>query len=233
MSAPTPIYDRLLELPLFQGHSREDLTAILTKIKVDFRNYRAGQTIVCQDDPCRHIILLMEGEISLHRTSLHKDVIFVEHFTAPHVIGADTVFGLRQNYTHTIKACSEVRTLMLSKQNITDHLFSFDVFRYNMLNLLTTRIQRSNHMLWASEEHNTLLRFVALMKRNFTYHGGAKYIDGGMVALARMMDDTRLHVSDVLNDLQSKGHLTIARKHIEIPHLENIITYAAGFPYSS
>lgn len=229
----TSIYDRLLELPLFQGHSREDLTAILAKTKVDFRNYRNGQTIACQDDPCRHIILLMDGEINLSRTSLHKDITFAEHFAAPQVIGAETIFGLRQNYTHTIKACGEVRTLMLGKQNITDHLFTFDVFRYNMLNLLTTRIQRSNHMLWASDERDTLPHFVALMKRNFIYHGGPKQIDGGMVALARMMTDTRIHISDMLNDLQSRSLLTIARKHIDIPHLENIITYAATAAHSS
>ena len=222
-----PIYDRLLELPLFQGHSREDLTAILTKIKVDFRNYRAGQTIVGQDDPCRHIILLMEGDISLSRTSARKDLTFVEHFAAPKVIGAETIFGLRQNHTHTIKATTEVKTLMLSKQNIIDHLFSFDVFRYNMLNLLTTRIQRSSHMLWAGHEHDTLPRFIALMKRNFTYHGGAKQIDGGMVALAHMMDDTRIHISDMLNDLQDHDLLTIGRKHIDIPRLEAVIAYAA------
>ncbi|MBP5628746.1 MAG: Crp/Fnr family transcriptional regulator [Bacteroidaceae bacterium] len=222
-----PIYDRLLELPLFQGHSREDLTAILTKIKVDFRNYRAGQTIVGQDDPCRYIILLMEGDISLSRTSVRKDLTFVERFTAPKVIGAETIFGLRQNHTHAVKAVTEVKTLMLSKQNIIDHLFSFDVFRYNMLNLLTTRIQRSNHMLWASHEHDTLARFIALIKRNFTYHGGPKQIDGGMVALAHMMDDTRIHISDMLNYLQEKGLVVLARKRIEIPHLENIITFAA------
>ena len=226
MSAPTPIYDRLLELPLFQGHSREDLTAILAKIKVDFRNYRPGQTIVCQDDPCRHIILLMDGEISLRRTSLHKDIIFVEHFTAPHVIGADTVFGLRQNYTHTIKACTEVRTLMLSKQNITDHLFSFDVFRYNMLNLLTTRIQRSNQMLWAPDEGDTTRRFVALMKRNFIYHGGYKQIDGGMVALARMMNETRSRISAMLNALHERQLINISRKRIDIPRFEELIKQA-------
>lgn len=224
---PTSIYDRLLELPLFQGHSREDLTAILAKIKVDFRTYRANQTIVHQDDPCRHIILLMDGDISISRTSHHKDLTFVEHFAAPQVIGPETTFGLRQNYSHTITAHSDVRTLMLSKQNVIDHLFSFDVFRYNMLNLLTTRIQRSSHMLWASAEHDTLLRFVALMKRNFTYHGGAKQINGGMVALSHMMNDTRLNVSDMLNRLQEKGLVILARKRIDIPHLENIITFAA------
>ena len=43
-----PIYDQLLQLPLFQGHSREDLTAILAKIKVDFRTFRPKQEIVRQ-----------------------------------------------------------------------------------------------------------------------------------------------------------------------------------------
>ena len=223
----TPIYDRLLELPLFQGHSRQDLTSILEKIKVDFRTYRDRQAIVRQDDPCGHIILIMEGQVKLSRSSLHKDLIFTEQFSSPCSLGAETLFGLRQSYSHTATAVGEVRTLLLSKQSVIDQLFAFDVFRYNLLNMLTTRIQRSSQLLWAPDEGRTLERFIALMKRNFIYHGGPKQIEGGMVALAKMMNDTRINISNMLNALQQQGLITLGRKHILIPHLEEVIHWAS------
>lgn len=220
------IYDQLLQLPLFQGHSREDLTTMLAKIKVDFRTFRERQVLACQDDPCRQLIFVLDGEVTLTRTSLHKDITFQEQFAAPTMFGAETAFGLRQNFSHTITAKTNVRTLMLSKQNLVDHLFSYEVFRYNMLNLLSTRIQRSSRLLWASDEGDTLQRFVALLKRNFLYHGGSKQIEGGMVSLARMMNEPRIHISNMLNALQEEGLLTILRKRIDIPHLEDIIRVA-------
>ncbi|MCH5179205.1 MAG: Crp/Fnr family transcriptional regulator [Prevotellaceae bacterium] len=219
----SPIYDQLLQLPLFQGHSRSDLTDILSKIKVDFRSFHEGQVIAQQDDPCRHIVFLIEGSVQLTRTSLHKDIIFAEHFHSPAVFGTDTAFGLRQNFSHTITAQDNVRTLVLSKQNLADHMFNHEVFRYNMLNLLSTRIQRSNSLLWTDNEGDTLQRFAVLLKRNFIYHGGQKQITGGMVALARMLGEPRLRISQMLNALEQKGLVTLARKRIIIPHLEAIL----------
>jgi len=104
MEQPISIYDKLLELPLFQGHSREDLTSILAKIKVDFRNFHKGQVIARQDDPCQNFIFLMDGEVNVQRTSQRKDLVFTEHFVAPNAFGIETTFGLRQNFTHTIIA---------------------------------------------------------------------------------------------------------------------------------
>lgn len=223
MEQSISIYDKLLELPLFQGHSREDLTSILTKIKVDFRNYRKGQIISEQDDPCKNIIFLMEGEVSLERTSRHKDLLFIEQFKAPHSFGTETLFGLRQNYSHTITAQSDVKTLIVSKYSIITHLFDFEVFRYNMLNMLTTRIQRTQQLLWAPEEESIIHNFIQLCKKNFTHPAGPKSIEGGMVSLARMMNCPRIQISHMLNTLSEKKLITLSRKKILIPQLEKLI----------
>lgn len=220
------IYDRLLELPLFQGHSREDLTTILTHIKVDFRSFRKGQTIVEQDQPCRNIIFLLDGEVALSRFSPHNELLFTEFFSAPNAFGMDTLFGLRQNFNHTIQANSDVRTLVISKQNVISQLFPYEVFRYNLINMLTTRLQRQERLIWASEDGDIKQRFVLLCKRNFIYHGGNKQIGGGMVQLAKMMDETRIHISNMLNDLEQRQLITLGRKKIVIPHLENLIQNA-------
>lgn len=226
MEQPVLIYDRLLELPLFQGHSREDLTTILTHIKVDFRSYRKGQTIVAQDQPCQNLIFLIDGEVALTRFSPHNELMFSEYFAAPNAFGMDTMFGLRQNFNHSIHANSDVRTLIISKQNVISHLLPYEVFQFNLINTLTTRLQRQERLLWATEEEDITKRFVLLCKRNFTYLGGNKQIDGGMVQLAGMMNETRIHVSNMLNDLEKRGLLTLGRKKIIIPHLEELIQNA-------
>lgn len=217
------IYDKLLDLPLFQGHSREDLTSILTKIKVDFRSFHKGQIIAAQDDPCKNIIFLMEGEVSLQRTSLHKDLLFIELLSAPRSFGTETLFGLRQNHSHTITAQTDVKTLVVNKHSIITHLFDFEVFRYNILNMLTTRIQRTQTMLWAPEEASICLNFVQLCKKNFMHPAGTKIIEGGMVSLARMLNCPRIQISNVLNALEEKQLVALSRKKIQIPQLEKLI----------
>ena len=226
MEQPVSIYDKLLELPLFQGHSREDLTSILSKIKVDFRNFRKGQVLAAQDDPCQNFIFLMDGEVTLQRISPNKSLTFTEQFAAPNAFGIETTFGMRQNFSHTITAATDVRTLVVSKHNIINYLFSYEVFRYNMLNYLTTRIQRSNQLLWTPESDNITKNFIRLCKCNFTYLGGQKQIEGGMVSLAGMMDETRIHVSNMLNELEKRGLVKLTRKRIIIPQLQQLIQEA-------
>lgn len=226
MEQPVSIYDKLLELPLFQGHSREDLTSILTKIKVDFRNFRAGQVIATQDSPCQNFIFLIDGDVTVQRTSQRKDLVFTEKFAAPNAFGIETTFGMRQNFSHTITALTNVRTLVVSKHNIINYLFGYEVFRYNMLNYLTTRVQRTSQLAWAPIDDDITRKFIHLCKCNFTYHGGEKQIVGGMVALAKMMNETRIHVSNMLNDFEARGLIELNRKKIIIPHLEELIREA-------
>ena len=225
---PFSIYERLLELPLFQGHSKEDLTSILTKIKVEFGKFRKGQHIILQDDPCRDIIFLMDGEVEVSRTSLHKDLLFVEHFKALRSFGTEALFGLRQNYSYSITALSEVKTFVVSKASVINYLFNYAVFRYNLLNMLTTRIQRANLLLWMPEEESVERSFVLLCKRNFMHPAGTKVIEGGMVSLARMMDRPRIHISNMLNSLAEQQLVVVGRKKIVIPYFEKLLSYCSN-----
>jgi CRP-like cAMP-binding protein len=217
------VYDKILELPLFQGHSREDLTAILSKVRVEFGHYKKGQTILRQDDPCKSIIFLIDGEVVASRTSLHKDILFSEQFGAFRSFGTETLFGLRQSFSYSITALSEVNTLVVDKAGVTSRLLNYEVFRYNLLNMLTTRIQRCQQVMWLPEEDDVERSFVLLCKRNFIHPAGFKTIEGGMMALARMMNRPRIHVSNMLNALESRQLISLGRKKITIPNFEKLI----------
>ncbi len=217
------VYDKILELPLFQGHSREDLTAILSKVKVEFARYRKGQIVVRQDDSCRNIIFLIEGEVAVSRTSLRKDILFSEQFSAFRSFGTETLFGLRQSYCYSVTALNAVNTFVVDKEGVTGRLLNYEVFRYNLLNMLTTRIQRCQQVLWLPEEDDIERSFVLLCKRNFIHPAGTKTIEGGMVALARMMNRPRIHVSNMLNALEKRRLVSLGRKKITIPSFEKLI----------
>lgn len=222
---PTPnIYDQLLSLPLFQGHSREDLTSILAKIKVDFRQFSEGQTLVHQDQTVEELYFLMEGTVILRRTSFQKDVHFIETLSAPQCFGMQNLFGLNRNYDYTIRALTPVNVFVISKSAFVNHLFQYEVFRYNVLNNLTAQIQRSRKLLWTPIPDSPLQAFIHLLKTHFFYPAGPKEIEGGMVSLGILMNRPRAQVSAILNQLVSKGLITLSRKRIVIPQVQNIIT---------
>jgi CRP-like cAMP-binding protein len=60
------MYDKLLQLPLFQGMSKFDFTDILEKVKIHFNKYEPGSCLVRQDTPCNQLIFVLDGEVGIY-----------------------------------------------------------------------------------------------------------------------------------------------------------------------
>ena len=64
----TTMYDTLLQLPLFQGLCKDDLTTIIEKVKLHFLNYEAGETFIRKGEKCDKFVFLLSGKIKLEAT---------------------------------------------------------------------------------------------------------------------------------------------------------------------
>ena len=57
------MFERLLQLPLFQGLTIQELSDVLAHVRLNFVNYHAGDEIVAQDEPCRSLIYIINGDV--------------------------------------------------------------------------------------------------------------------------------------------------------------------------
>lgn len=218
-------YETLLQLPLFQGLGYHDLTAIVSKVKMDFRKIQPGKTIIEEGSACKDVVFLLKGEITAERGSQGRRLIFSETVLAPDVVGLGSLFGLSQYHDHTYKAATDVQLLVINKQFIIHNMLIYEVCRFNFLNTLSTMVMRANRMLWDMPSQDLCLRFIQLLKRNYIKPSGPKEISGKMVDLARYLGATRLNVSNMLNHLQDEGLLQIGRKHLHIHAMQDLIRY--------
>ena len=58
------MYDTLLQLPLFQGLSKEDLTNILAKVKLHFLRFKDDEVILEAGTTCDLFMFIIKGAIS-------------------------------------------------------------------------------------------------------------------------------------------------------------------------
>ena len=63
----SPIFDTLLQLPLFQGMATDDFNTLLQKIRLDFMRYPAGSYICKAGDTCKHFTFLIGGTVESSR----------------------------------------------------------------------------------------------------------------------------------------------------------------------
>ncbi len=223
MNYTLKIYDQLLLFPLFQGMSHGDLMEVVTHTKLGFEKYAAGKRIIRDGDVVTRLVFLVSGSMQCETHNDDHSCRVVETISAPYTIQAERLFGITQRYTTAFKALSPCSVITIDKQEALLLLETQLVFRLNMLNLLATEAQRLRRYAWRSVPSTLRERLIRYFFLHSLYPAGEKTFHVLMTLLADELNDSRLHVSQTLNQLQREGLLTLHRGRIEIPLLERLL----------
>ncbi|MBQ7941748.1 MAG: Crp/Fnr family transcriptional regulator [Muribaculaceae bacterium] len=143
------MYEKLMELPLFQGVSRDKLSELIEKTPFHFVKYNKGQQIVSANDNCTHIRFIISGDVRIDISSTNRRVAVSETLSGPDVIGADYLFGRNTFYPFNATALTECGILQIVKADFINILMSDKVFLFNMLNMLSRNSQKSTFGIMA------------------------------------------------------------------------------------
>ena len=136
-----------MELPMFQGMSKDDLAAVLGQTRFDFAQKRAGATIVRAEEECTHLYFLLNGRMEVSAQAHDNGYIFTEEIGAPYILQPENLFGISTRYTHTFVAKATCSLLLLSKSEVFRLTDDFIIFKFNLLNTVSTQAQRQEGCL--------------------------------------------------------------------------------------
>lgn len=219
------MYDNLLLLPLFQGLSKNDLTTIIEKVKFHFQHYKEGETFIRQGEKCQQLCFLLSGEIEVHTASPRHAFSLSEVIEGPYIIEPQSLFGMQTCYTATYRAHSPISVLTIDKCYLFSELNNYEIFRLNYLNILSNRAQLAYQKLWHTHIgtlNEKFTNFIGLRCQKMT---GEKTLYTTMEELAFLIDETRINLSRLLNQLQQQGLVKLRRKEIYIPNFEEMTEY--------
>ena len=217
------LYDKLLQFTLFQGMSHADLMEVVTHTKIGFHKLPAGKRIINAGDPCTRLTFLINGIIQSERYGDNKACFVTERLSAPHLPEPERLFGIRQEYKCSYLALTDVNLITIDKQEVMLLLETQLVFRLNMLNLMATEIQRLARHPWRTSPNSLRERIIHFLFAHCQYPAGPKTFHILMQQLADHLNDSRLNISNELNQLQEEGLLTLHRGRIEIPMIERLL----------
>lgn len=222
------MYDNLLLLPLFQGLSKNDLTTIIEKVKLHFLTYQEGDIIMQQGAPCHKLCFLLKGEVIAQTKDTQYAYALSEVMKEPSIIEPQSVFGMQPNYTATYIARTQASILTIDKSYIFSELSNHEIFRLNYLNILSNRTQIAHQKLWNSHIGNIQEKFVNFIAMRCLSQEGEKILQVTMEDMATLINETRINLSRLLNDLQGKGLVQLKRKEIFIPGFEKLVAHLAN-----
>mgnify|MGYP002520986206 CR=1 FL=1 len=139
------IFEKLLNLPLFQGITKDTLSTLVEKFPFHFLKYNIGETIIKAGEKCTHIRFVVSGSVSITISSPQTKVVLRQILDSPEVIAPDYLFGRSTDYPCMVKAANTCGVLQIKKTDYIAMLQSERVLLFNILNYLS---RNSQNRLW-------------------------------------------------------------------------------------
>ena len=114
------MFDKLMELPLFQGASHEQISALVAKIPFHFLKFSNGQRIIASGSASTHLRFIVSGKARSVTSGAAARVAVAQTLSAPNVVGADFMFGREPAYPFDLYAVGDCGILQLSKADYID-----------------------------------------------------------------------------------------------------------------
>lgn len=214
--------ERILELPLFQGMSRNDLEQILANTRFSILSYAKGKTVINENDVCDKLYFLVKGTVTATGHADDNGYSITECLPATEILQPERIFGLTQRYTHTVKALTDCTFISLSKIEIMTLSDKYEIFRLNLLNMICTRSQRLTHFPWRAKPKDVRKKIARFIENRCIRPAGEKFICIRMERLGEEINESRLKVSRELNAMRDEGIISLRRSEIHVYALERI-----------
>ena len=133
-------FEVLAGLDLFKSFSRDELKARLDDSGYDVKRYEKDQIIHLENEVCQSLDIILEGKVAVQKIDEEGNVLTINIFSAPEIIGAHLIFSTRNIYPMTVLADSEVVILRLNRELIVELGQSDPGFMVDLLQIISDRI---------------------------------------------------------------------------------------------
>lgn len=148
------MYDVLMELPLLQGISREQVSSFLLKTHVEFINLEDGALIMKSGNAADSLLYFITGTVKVEWCNNTGDLSITFEVGPKNLLGAANLFGMRRETPYTIRAKGKVSLMRVSKEQYLTLLQSQSqpIYLLNCLNYLSLRAQKPYELLASTKD---------------------------------------------------------------------------------
>lgn len=195
------MYDLLLELPIFQGLSHEQLTQILEKVPFHFKKYRPNEYITKAGDPCNEVCFLLSGRVRMITPTYRDTILIAEDFEAPHTIPFYYLFGRETSMRSSIYAQGQVGVMTLDKNNFLKMIENNRLMLINVLNILSSHAQKQHMALDSVGEEHPHLRLATWLLAYTSRPAKNIIIDADVKDWCRLLNFSEQNFNEALSIL--------------------------------
>lgn len=218
------VYDKLLQLPLFQGLTLKDFTNILGKVTFHFDNCEPKTLLAEQGELCKRLTFILDGTIT-KRTKIEGETPMVveETFSAPYIFELSSLFGRDTIYHSSYISTTKVSTMVMHKRFLLEELNAYPIVDMNYRNIMSAQVQELSRRLWSSPAPTPEGRLAAFFLNHVERAEGEKVFYIQKIDLANFTNESFSSISSILASLQKQGLLTYFRGILTIPDAAKLL----------
>lgn len=214
-------FHRLLShLPLFQGMSLSELDNVIAKVRLGFYKAKSGDIIADEGQLTDGLTFVVDGSVTAETYADDRGYSIVEWLPVPCVFQPERTFGFTQRYSRIFRAESDCSILYIGKSDVLLLASSSEVFRLNLLNIVSTMTQKLQRLPWRTIPAGVRRKIFSFVENRSMRPAGEKVLNIGMVRLGNEIGESRLNVSIELKALDNEGLIVQKKNKIIIPALE-------------
>ena len=197
------MFEILMDLPLFQGVSRDKLSELIEKTPFHFLKFADGDEVVAAGSPCTHVKFIISGEVKVVMPCRYLRVKVSQVLSSPNVLGHDYLFGRRTDYPYDVRSHGDCGILQITKPDFINILHSDNIFLFNMLNILSRNSQKNAEELLSLSAGSVSERFAYIVV-SLTQHNAKDikilYKQKDMCSLLGIQRSSFINAMDKLKD---------------------------------
>lgn len=136
------MYEMIMDLPLFKGVSKNQVSSFLEKTNVGFCNYQSGDVVIGEGDEVGMVKFVISGSAKIIHTLESLPIVIEETCDVGTVLGAERLFGISTGYAYEVVAAGKLSIMQFSKEQYLNLLQSDRIYMLNFFNYLSLRAQR-------------------------------------------------------------------------------------------
>lgn len=219
----TKLFSKLLQLPFFLGMGKNDMEYVVAKTRFEFLKYSAQHTIVHEGDKCEHLYLLTDGTLIQKRYSDNRHYSLEEEIHAPGILEPHRLFGLHQRFSASYLTHTKCHLIRLTKAEMIRLTTDFEIFRINVLNMLSTTSQKFSDMPWRPEGNTIRQKITSFIAQHSIKPAGWKKLNIKMEELAKLINESRINVAQEIRKMESEGFIRHSRGSLVVDALEKLM----------
>lgn len=216
------MFERLLQLPLFQGMTMQEVSDVMSHVRLDFVNYHRGDEIVMQGESCRKLIYIISGEVMAEHNNAELQFTITEYLPDLKVIEPYNLFGMYQTYSRTYTFATDGSTLAIDKSVMLNQLMTNNIVKINLMNIACNKYQQTLRLLCQYPDDSVRHKIIKFVLSYSIITKGKKDVQIKMTDLANIIHETRLNVSIVLNEMKEQQLITMQRGGFTINDLQTL-----------